>query len=70
MEIPLSFNEKKKSCRRYTTKCIFCGIECEGRPDRLPIHFLEKNCSSIPENLLTKYIIDYSASHAKRIEPK
>lgn len=53
---------KKNSCRRYIAKCIFCGIECEGRPERLPIHFLEKNCSLIPENLLTKYIIDYGAT--------
>ena len=57
------FCSENKTKSRYQAKCFFCGIECEGRADRLPTHFLEKNCLIIPENLLNKYINDYYANH-------
>ena len=49
----------KNKFRRYLAKCIFCGVECEGRNERLKLHFLEKSCTKIPEYLLTQYQIDY-----------
>ena len=53
---------KKNLNRRYMAKCIFCGMECEGRPERLPFHFSEKKCTIIPEYLLNEYLIDYRAN--------
>ena len=42
---------------------MFCEIKCENRVERLSLHFLEKNCSKLPEHLLNQYIIDYMSNH-------
>jgi hypothetical protein len=56
--------------RRYVAKCMFCGYELEGRPDRMSRHVL-MTCIKVPKEIKDEYrrIIDQAGKLRAENDP-